>query len=274
MTVVTSVGITSGVPTSGTGTVSTLDNLIGTAGTAVANVLSVQGIASGTALAVSEADGVNVALGAKADAAWTSGSGSVVALNKALAGKLDTIATDIVSATLPVGYGASGAAGRVVTAALGAGVKVSVTRPSDTTGYTAGDVVGVTGGGTACITFANIAPAAGDVVITSLQFQRNVTALISGEAGYKLHLFSVTQPGAQVDNAVFDVASGDQASYLGFIQIPTPTDIGSTLISTVDGINKQVTLASTSLFGVLVTDGAYTPASATVHVVTIHAVAV
>ncbi len=48
----TSVGITAGIPTSGTGTVSTIDNLIGAAGTAAAQVLSVQGVASGTAQAV------------------------------------------------------------------------------------------------------------------------------------------------------------------------------------------------------------------------------
>jgi hypothetical protein len=73
---------------------------------------------------------------------------------------------------------------------------------------------------------------------------------------------------------VFDVASGDQASYLGFITIPTPTDLGSTLHSEVTNINKQVTLASTSLFGVLTTDGAYQPVSAAVHVVELHSVAV
>lgn len=52
---VSTVTITNGVPTAGTGTVSTLDNLIGTAGTSKSNVLSVQGIASGTALGVSAA---------------------------------------------------------------------------------------------------------------------------------------------------------------------------------------------------------------------------
>lgn len=52
---VSTVTITNGVPTAGTGTVSTLDNLIGTAGTSKSNVLSVQGIASGTALGISAA---------------------------------------------------------------------------------------------------------------------------------------------------------------------------------------------------------------------------
>ena len=49
----TSVGITAGIPTSGTGTVSTIDNFLGTAGSGSTNVLTVQGNASGTPIPVS-----------------------------------------------------------------------------------------------------------------------------------------------------------------------------------------------------------------------------
>lgn len=155
----------------------------------------------------------------------------------------------------------------------GYSARVSVTRPSDTNAYLAGDVVGVTGGGTGCITFPSMRDAAGDIMITGSRFQRNATALISGEANYTLHLYNITQPGAQVDNAVFDIAAGDQASYLGSISLGVPLDYGSTLHVQQDGINKQVTLLSTSLFGVLVTDSAYQPASAAVHIVELHATA-
>ncbi len=167
----------------------------------------------------------------------------------------------------------SAAIGTVSLATRGYGARVSVTRPSDTTTYAAGDVVGVTGGGTATITFPNMASAAGEILITSARFQRNATAIISGESSYTLHLFNVTQPGAQADNAVFDVAAGDQASYLGKINLGTPLDLGSTLHIEQNGINKQVTLLSTSLFGVLVTDGGYQPVSAAVHVIELHATA-
>lgn len=47
---ITSVGLTAGVPTSGTGTVSTIDNVIGIAGTPSTAVLTVQGVTSGTAI--------------------------------------------------------------------------------------------------------------------------------------------------------------------------------------------------------------------------------
>jgi Flp pilus assembly pilin Flp len=53
MSNLTTVGLTGGVPTSGTGTVSTIDNMLGTAGSPNANVLSVQGVSGGTAVPVS-----------------------------------------------------------------------------------------------------------------------------------------------------------------------------------------------------------------------------
>lgn len=49
----TSVTLTSGVPTAGTGTVGTLDNVTGTAGSPSVPVLTVQGVASGTPQPVS-----------------------------------------------------------------------------------------------------------------------------------------------------------------------------------------------------------------------------
>jgi hypothetical protein len=109
--------------------------------------------------------------------------------------------------------------------------------------------------------------------LTSSIFERDATALISGETSYTLHLYNVTQPSAQVDNAAFDLVAGDRAAYLGSINLGTPVDLGSTLYVATDGINKQVTLLeSASLFGVLVTVGAYTPASAAVHIGTLHSV--
>lgn len=151
---------------------------------------------------------------------------------------------------------------------------VSITRTADTNAYTANDVLGPATGSTAAITFANIGPGAGEILITSAIFERDASALISGETSYLLHLYSVTPPSALGDNAAFDLPSGDRASYLGSINLGTPVDLGSTLYVMTDGINKQVTLASSSLFGYLVTVGAYTPASGAVHRVTLHSVAV
>lgn len=55
MSNLTTVTLTNGAGSGGSGTVSTLDNVIGTAGTGSANVLTVQGNASGTAIPISVA---------------------------------------------------------------------------------------------------------------------------------------------------------------------------------------------------------------------------
>ena len=67
----------------------------------------------------------------------------------------------------------------------------------------------------------------------------------------------------------------DRASYLGYVDLGAPVDLGSTLYVETTQVNKQVSVPPTgSLFGYLVTIGAYTPASADVHVITLHAMAV
>lgn len=55
MAAITDVTLTAGVPTAGTGTVTTLDKFNGTAGSSTTQALTVQGIASGTAVPVSVA---------------------------------------------------------------------------------------------------------------------------------------------------------------------------------------------------------------------------
>jgi hypothetical protein len=145
---------------------------------------------------------------------------------------------------------------------------VTITRPSDTTAYTAGDAVGDTNG-SAILTFANMARAAGDVIITSIELEIDVAAVPSGMGAFNVRLYNAA-PTAIADNAAWDLVSGDRGKYLGKIQLSTPTDEGSTLFSDNDGINKQITLTSTSLYVVLQTVAAFTPSSATVKRLTIH----
>lgn len=149
---------------------------------------------------------------------------------------------------------------------------VTLTRPADTAAYAANDVIGAATGSTAAIEFASIGPNAGHIRLSSVALRIDATALIASEAGYTLHFYSVTPPSALGDNAAFDLPSGDRASYLGKIALGTPVDLGSTLWIETHNINKQLTLAGTSLFAYLVTDAGYTPTSARVHVITLHAV--
>lgn len=148
---------------------------------------------------------------------------------------------------------------------------VSVTRPANTTAYAAGDVVGATA---AAITFPSMGPSGKEIMITSAAFEIDAAAIISGETSYRLYLYNVTPPSALADNAAFDIPSGDRASFLGFVDLGTPVDLGSTLYVEGNAINKQLTLSGTSLFGYLVTNGAFTPTSARVHKITLHSVAV
>jgi hypothetical protein len=163
--------------------------------------------------------------------------------------------------------------------ATGYAATVSVTRTADSNAYAANDVIGSATGSTAALTFANMGPTnGGEIMITSVAFERDDTALISGETSYTLHLYNVTPPSALGDNAAWDLPSGDRTSYLGSINLGTPVDVGSTLYVAQDGVNKQLTLLysaganSSNLFGYLVTVGAYTPASAGVYKITLHSV--
>jgi len=100
------------------------------------------------------------------------------------------------------------------------------------------------------------------------------TLLIAGgtieTTAWRVHLFSVTPPSALADDAAFVLASGDRASYLGYIDIPQVLDLGDTLFVEATNPNKQIKLAGTSVFGYLVNGTTLTPA-AVAHTVTIQA---
>lgn len=151
-------------------------------------------------------------------------------------------------------------------------IAVSLTRTNDTNAYTANDVVGSATGSTAALTFALVGPSAANIRVLSAELEIDATAVISGETSYRLYLYNVTPPSALGDNAAWDLPSGDRASYLGYIDLGTPVDLGSTLyVQSEPG--KDVKLAGTSLFGYLVTIGAYIPTASRVHKITLHTAA-
>lgn len=156
----------------------------------------------------------------------------------------------------------------------GRAAAVSLTRTADVNAYTANDVIGAATGSTAALTFAIAPSAGGEIMITSVALETDSTAVISGEAGYRLYLYNITPPSALGDNAAWDLPSGDRASFLGYIDLGQPVDLGSTCYIETAGISKQITAASGNVFGYLVTLGAFTPASATVRVITLHSVVV
>lgn len=85
------------------------------------------------------------------------------------------------------------------------------------------------------------------------------TAIISGETSYTLPLFSVTPPSAQLDNDTYTLAAGDLASYRGSLSLGTPADLGGACyIKTQYTDQQDFNLTGTSMFGRLVTTGAFT----------------
>lgn len=132
----------------------------------------------------------------------------------------------------------------------------TVTRPGNTTPYGAGDVVG------GAITFTSVGPSAGHVLVTTADLRIDVAAVPSGMTNFRLYLYDVTPPSALADNAVWDLPSGDRTNFLGYLDIGAPVDLGSTLYVQLinPGLHFKLASASTSLFGYLVTIGAFTPA--------------
>lgn len=224
-------------------------------------------------------DGGNVALGTTTGAkVITDSTGTIQQYLRGLIYLLVTSGQALVTATLAAGSAIIGKVGidhttpgttDAVLTRDSYAAAVSFTRPANTTAYTAGDAVGATA---AAITFPTMGPSAKEVLLTGVSLEIDVTAIPSGMSTFRLHLYNVTPPSALADNAAWDLPAGDRASYLGYIDIPTPIDLGSTLYCEWNGVNKQVTLSGTSIFAYLQTTGAYTPAgNSEVYKATLHA---
>lgn len=156
---------------------------------------------------------------------------------------------------------------------------VTITRPANATAYAAGKVVGqadtVTpaNAGTGILEFQAVGPLGGAIRINSADLRVDLAAVPSGMTSFTLHLYDAA-PDAVLDNAAWDlVSAGDRGKYLGSIALSSPADLGSTLFCEVNSIGKQVNLKDglTSLFGVLVSATGFTPASAGVFAVRLHA---
>jgi len=186
-----------------------------------------------------------------------------------------------VNAALPAGTNLIGKVGidqttpgttdSVTVKSLAHSTSVTITRPSDTTAYTAGDVIGDTNG-SAIFTFANMGKATGgEVLITSIEFELDVATSAIGQVNLRLYN---AVPTAIADNAVWDLVAGDRGKYLGKVVLATPVDEGTSLFCDNDGINKQIKLLTGSLYVEVQTISAFTPASASVKRLIIHTIEV
>lgn len=148
----------------------------------------------------------------------------------------------------------------------------TITRPDNTTAYTANDVVGESPA--SVIEFdTTMYEDAQHFYIVGARLIYNVSAVISGMSTFRLHLWNES-PTAIADNSAFTIVSADKDSYLGYIDFATPTDVGDFLISIEDGINIKRKLADedNKIYGQLQTIGGFTPSAEDVIDITIETV--
>jgi hypothetical protein len=166
--------------------------------------------------------------------------------------------------------GLSGTGGSVSIIGNTISVSASFTRPSDTTTYAAGDVVGPTGGA-ANQTFANVAAAGYGGMITDVVVAMSTAQSLKLEA--ELWLFD-TAPTAVADNAAFNPSDGENDTVIARIPISSADGAigGANYMYHVKNQNIAFHPAGsgTSIYGVLVARNAYIPTSAETFKIQLH----
>jgi hypothetical protein len=150
-------------------------------------------------------------------------------------------------------------------ASLVSAPKAAATFTPAATSHIAGDVNG------GSQTFALAANSAASLLITTISLE--IDGATAEATAWRLYLYSVTPNSAYADDAAWDLPSGDRASFLGYVDLGTAVDLGSTQWVETLQVNKQIKLAGTGVFGYLVNLTTLTPA-AVAHIVTLHTVAI
>lgn len=158
--------------------------------------------------------------------------------------------------------------------ALSAITSVTFTRPSNTTAYTAGDVVGAADAGTpanagsAVHLLTGVTQADRYVLLQEVQLLIYRSDVPSGMNGFRLHFYDA-QPTAILDNEPFNLVAADRTRWRGSVDISVPVDLGDTIASQVTycGLLLPVAAGATNLWVQLQALGAWTPASGTVHMI-------
>jgi hypothetical protein len=134
----------------------------------------------------------------------------------------------------------------------------TIARNANTTAYTANDVYG------GVFELQDIGASGGFVFIESLDIIFNITAVPSGMSSFTVYLYGVTPPSAIADNLAFSLSSGDRASIMNPRGITLSASLaqgGGSVVAEIRNLNQLYKLTGTSLFGYVVTTGAFTPAA-------------
>lgn len=155
--------------------------------------------------------------------------------------------------------------------ALSAVTSVIFTRPSNTTAYAAGDVIGAAdavtpaNAGSAAHLLEGVTKSDRFVILQEAQILIYRSDVPSGMAGFRLHFYDA-QPATILDNDAFNLVAADRTCWRGSVDLPAPTDLGDTIASqlTYCGLVLPVMAATDDLYVQVQTLGAFTPASGTV----------
>jgi hypothetical protein len=150
----------------------------------------------------------------------------------------------------------------IVNGGSGNGHTNTITRPSNTTAYTAGDVIGDTGG-SAIFEITNVGVAGTVVRLLTANLILAVASLPAGMTTMQMWLFNAS-PTAHADNEALALAAGDTTKYVDDLTLTTPVDKGPFLASINRGVDIDIQLVSTSLYFMLQTAAGFTPSSAAV----------
>lgn len=124
--------------------------------------------------------------------------------------------------------------------------------------YGAGDIMDVA----KVISFAysdgTPVPLGSIIRITATVLRIDQTALQASEAAYTLHMYNVTPPSAQADNAAWTLASADLPSYRGSLSLGTPADLGAACFIKTGGLSEDVHLITSGIYAELVTVAGFT----------------
>lgn len=148
--------------------------------------------------------------------------------------------------------------------------QASFTRPADTTAYAANDLVAnsVTAGSVTPMTF--LFPSKRNIRIDGVKVQKSGTTAANGN--FHLRLYGSSPTCANGDNGAW---STNLASYLGKLDpaiVEAFTDGCAIVASFAEGSDLHVDLGvDRTIYGLLVADAAYTPASGEVFTVTLYA---
>lgn len=148
---------------------------------------------------------------------------------------------------------------------------LTITRPANTTAYTANDVIGIADAGTpanagsAIHIMTGCGPASTPMTLRSAQLFHDVNAIPATQTTMKLWIFNAS-PTAILDNAASTlVPAADKLKFQCYVDMTTVEDLGDVLLNPAYNINKEVlTGTSGELYVIIQTVGAFTPASGAV----------